>query len=123
MSTGKMHTDEVDTDASLVRRLLAGQFPQWADLPIRRVVHSGTDNAIYRLGDDMAVRMPRRRAGPAGQIEKEARWLPRLAPHLPLAIPVPLAVGSPAEGYPLRWLVAPWLKGDDATAEHLRDLS
>ncbi len=122
MSTGKMHTDEVDTDASLVRRLLAGQFPRWAELPIRRVVHSGTDNAIYRLGDDMAVRLPRREKT-GDQIEKEARWLPVLAPHLPLAIPVPLAVGEPGEGYAWRWLVAPWLEGDDATAEHLRDLS
>lgn len=118
---GKMHVDEFETDAALVRRLLARQFPRWAELPIERVVHSGTDNAIYRLGGDMVVRMPRREKT-GEQVEKEVRWLPRFAPHLPLAIPVSLAVGDPGEGYPWRWLIAPWLKGDDASAEHLRDL-
>jgi aminoglycoside phosphotransferase (APT) family kinase protein len=95
----KMHADEVDTDVSFVRRLLAGQFPQWADLPIATVPFAGTDNAIYRLGDGMAVRLPRIHWA-AGQVEKEHLWLPKLAPHLPLAIPFPLAKGSPAEGYP-----------------------
>ncbi|MBI5283530.1 MAG: aminoglycoside phosphotransferase family protein [Chloroflexi bacterium] len=116
-----MHADEVHTDVPLVRRLLAAQFPQWADLPIERVASAGTDNAIYRLGGDMAVRLPRI-AGATGQIEKERLWLPKLAPHLPLAIPVPLAVGDPGEGYPWQWCISPWLDGDDATAEHLRDL-
>jgi aminoglycoside phosphotransferase (APT) family kinase protein len=121
MSPKKMHADEVDTDASLVCRLLATQFPQWADLRIERIASAGTDNAIYRLGDDLSVRLPRR-PGAIGQVEKEERWLPILAPHLPLAIPVPLAKGTPGEGYPWHWCVSPWLKGDDATAEHIRDL-
>lgn len=121
MPAGKMHAGEVDTDASLVRRLLAAQFPQWADLPIERVASAETDNAIYRLGDDMSVRLPRIH-GATGQVEKEQRWLPILAPHLPLAIPVPLAKGVPGEGYPWQWCVSPWLEGDDATAEHIRDL-
>ena len=72
MPTDKMHADEVDTDVSLVRRLLAAQFPQWADLPIEPVDSAGTDNAIYRLGDDMAVRLPRIQAA-IGQVEKEHR--------------------------------------------------
>ena len=59
MTAGKMHADEADTDASLVRRLLVAQFPQWADLAIEPVPSAGTDNALYRLGDDMAVRLPR----------------------------------------------------------------
>ena len=59
MPAAKMHADELETDASLVGRLLAAQFPHWADLPIEPVQSSGTDNAIYRLGDDMAVRLPR----------------------------------------------------------------
>ena len=59
MPAGKMHAEEVETDVSLVSRLLAAQFPKWADLPIVPVGSSGTDNAIYRLGDDMAVRLPR----------------------------------------------------------------
>ena len=113
-----MHADEVATDASLVRRLLAAQFPDWAGLPIERVPSSGTDNAIYRLGDDMAVRLPR--VGWATeQVDLEHRWLPRLAPHLPLAIPTPLAIGNPAQGYPWRWSVYRWLEGQNATAERL----
>jgi aminoglycoside phosphotransferase (APT) family kinase protein len=116
-----MHADEVETDESLVRRLLVAQFPRWSDLPIERVVSTGTDNAIYRLGDDMSVRLPRVEWA-IGQIDKEHRWLPKLAPHLPLAIPVPLAVGDPAEGYPWRWCVSPWLEGDDAAPDHIRDL-
>lgn len=93
MCADKMHPDEVDTDASLVRRLLAAQFPQWADLSIERVAHFGTDHAIYRLGEDLSVRLPRI-AWATRQVEKEARWLAVLAPHLPLTIPVPLAKGE-----------------------------
>lgn len=116
----RMHADEIDTDADLVRRLLRAQFPQWAHLPIERVRHFGTDHAIYRLGDDLSVRLPRI-GWAAQQPEKEQRWLPVLAPHLPLAIPVPLAVGEPAEGFPFKWIVAPWLPGEDATPEHVTD--
>jgi aminoglycoside phosphotransferase (APT) family kinase protein len=118
MSAGKMHADEVDTDISLVVRLLAAQFPQWADLPIELVISAGTDNAIYRLGDDMAVRLPRIDWA-AGQVDKEHRWLPRLAPHLPLAIPVPLAKGKPGQGYPWHWSVCRWLEGENATIQHI----
>ena len=110
-----MHADEVPTDASLVRRMLAAQFPRWADLPIAPVQSAGTDNAIYRLGDDMAVRMPRIHAT-AAQVDKEHQWLPRLAPHLPLAIPLPLAKGMPAEGFPWRWSVCRWLAGENAAS-------
>jgi aminoglycoside phosphotransferase (APT) family kinase protein len=115
-----MHDDEVYTDAALVRRLLAGQLPHWADLPIEPVTSAGTDNALYRLGDDMVVRLPRI-AWAIGQVEKEYRWLPKLAPHLPLAIPVPLAKGEPAEGYPWHWSVNPWLAGENATIERVAD--
>lgn len=120
MPAGKMHADEVDTDVSLVRRLLVAQFPQWADLSIEPVPSAGTDNAIYRLGDDMAVRLPRIKWATA-QADKEHRWLPRLAPHLPLAIPVPLAKGAPGEGYPWHWSVHRWLEGENATIEHIAD--
>ena len=115
-----MHADEVEVDAALVRRLLAGQFPQWASLPLEVVRSAGTDNAIYRLGDTMAVRLPRIHWA-TGQVDKEQRWLPRLAPHLPLAIPVPLGRGQPAEGYPWAWSVCRWLPGESATPEHLAD--
>ena len=88
MPAAKMHDNELDTDASLVGRLLEAQFPHWADLAIEPVQSSGTDNAIYRLGDDMSVRLPRI-AWAKGQIDKERHWLPKLAPHLGLTIPVP----------------------------------
>jgi aminoglycoside phosphotransferase (APT) family kinase protein len=104
MPTRKMHADEVDTDISLVGRLVAAQFPRWADLPIEPVRSFGTDNAIYRLGNDLAVRLPRREKN-TRQLDKERRWLPRLAPLLPLAIPVPLAIGKPDEGYPFEWSI------------------
>jgi aminoglycoside phosphotransferase (APT) family kinase protein len=113
MAAVRMHVDEVDTDASLVRRLLAGQFPQWADLPITAVTSHGTDHDIYRLGDSLVARLPRIEwAG--NQAAKEAEWLPKLAPHLPLAVPVPRAVGQPTEGYPFPWSVCDWLPGEDA---------
>ncbi len=120
MSTGKMHTDELDIDASLVYRLLAAQFPQWADLPIEPVHSAGTDNAIYRLGSALAVRLPRIENA-TGQVDKEHQWLPALAPHLPLAIPVPLAKGVPGAGYPWRWSVYTWLEGENATSKHIAD--
>lgn len=120
MPAGKMHADEVETDVSLVGRLLAAQFPQWADLPIEPVPSAGTDNALYRLGDDMAVRLPRIHWA-VGQVEKECQWLPKLAPHLPLAIPVPLAKGTPAEGYPWDWSVYRWLEGENATLDRIAD--
>ena len=94
-----MHADEVDVDAALVRRLVASQFPHWTGLTVEPVRFFGTDNAIYRLGDELAVRLPRRRQN-AVQLEKERRWLPRLAPRLPLTVPVPLAPGSPATAIP-----------------------
>jgi aminoglycoside phosphotransferase (APT) family kinase protein len=109
----KMHADEVDTDASLVRRLLAGQFPLWADLPIKPVLSYGTDHAIYRVGSGLSVRLPRV-AYATKQAAKEGTWLPRFAPLLPLEIPVQLATGQPAEGYPFAWSVYEWLAGQDA---------
>lgn len=120
MSTDKMHADEVPTDAALVRRLLAAQFPHWADLPIEPFPSGGTANKIYRLGDDKAVRMPRRAAG-ASVIDKEREWLPKLGPLLPLAVPVPLSQGEPAEGYPLRWSIHGWLEGESATPDRIAD--
>jgi aminoglycoside phosphotransferase (APT) family kinase protein len=118
----KMHADEIDTDVSLVRRLLAGQFPEWSELAIEPVESAGTDNAIYRVGDDLAARLPRVERV-TRQVEKEHRWLPRLAPNLPLEVPVPMAIGAPAEGYPWPWSVALWLEGEIATDGRIDDLS
>jgi aminoglycoside phosphotransferase (APT) family kinase protein len=115
-----MHADEISIDVRLVGRLLATQFPQWADLPLEPIRSTGTDNAIYRLGDNMAVRLPRIHWAVAG-VAKEHQWLPKLAPLLPLAIPVPLATGRPAESYPWHWSVYRWLEGDNAATERIAD--
>jgi aminoglycoside phosphotransferase (APT) family kinase protein len=109
----KMHADEVDTDVALVRRLLAAQFPQWAGLPIAQVESYGTDHDIYRLGDGLAARLPRIHWA-TKQAAKEKEWLPKLAPHLPLGVPVQLAIGQPDEGYPFEWSVYEWLPGENA---------
>lgn len=108
-----MHADEIGTDVALVRRLLAGQFPQWDGLAIEPVASYGTDHDIYRLGERLAVRLPRI-GWATEQAAKEATWLPRLAPQLPLAIPVQRAMGEPAEGYPYTWSVVEWLPGENA---------
>jgi len=115
MAAPKMHADEIDTDVALVRRLLAAQFPQWADLAIEPVVSYGTDHDIYRLGDHLAARLPRI-GWATDQAAKEAKWLPRLAPHLPLAVPVQLALGQPAESYPFEWSIYEWLPGENANS-------
>jgi aminoglycoside phosphotransferase (APT) family kinase protein len=115
-----LHVDELDIDVALVARLLAGQFPEWADLPIEPVVPRGTDNAIYRVGSDLAVRLPCR-PSTSGTLEKEHRWLPELAPLLPVAVPAPVARGQPGPGYPLPWSVYRWLEGVDATIGRIAD--
>ncbi|MFD7500386.1 aminoglycoside phosphotransferase family protein [Streptomyces sp. NPDC059850] len=99
-------------DAALVRRLIAGQFPQWAALAVERFPSGGTVNAVYRLGDAMAVRLPLV-AGGAQDVSTERKWLPRLAPLLPTAIPEVLGTGEPAEGYPWPWSVHRWLAGEN----------
>ncbi|MFD5321811.1 GNAT family N-acetyltransferase [Streptomyces sp. NPDC127098] len=120
MARTRMHADEITTDPQLVRRLLAGQFPEWADLPVLQVESYGTDHDIYRVGDRLSVRLPR--IGWAeSQAAREAEWLPRLAPHLPLAVPGPLGLGRPAEGYPFAWSVHEWLPGENANGT-LHDL-
>ena len=104
MRQPKMHADEPDIDEALVSRLLTAQFPQWAGLPITRTPTWGTDNAMYRLGDHLVARLPRRPGGDEG-LAAEHHWLRRLAPQLPLAIPEPLALGSATEEYPYSWSV------------------
>ncbi len=116
-----MHEDEVEVDAALVRRLISHQFPAWAELVVKRVPSGGTDNAMFRLGDELAVRLPRL-ARREGQVDKEQRWLPVLAPHLPLAVPEPVAMGEPGDDYPMRWSVCRWLSGRDALTTAPEDL-
>jgi aminoglycoside phosphotransferase (APT) family kinase protein len=113
--------DEVDINASLVGRLVAAQFPQWADLPVEPVEVDGWDNSTFRLGARMAARLPSA-ARYAPQVEKEHRWLPMLAPLLPLPIPVPLAKGVPGEGYPFNWSVYRWIEGETASVGRIDNL-
>src|SRR5262245_44987464 len=108
---GRMHDGEFEVDEALVRRLLADQFPEWSDLPLRLVEPMGTANAIFRLGDALSVRLPRR-DGPSDPGAKEFEWLPRLAPLLPVEIPVPLAQGVPTATYPWFWAIHSLVEGD-----------
>jgi aminoglycoside phosphotransferase (APT) family kinase protein len=114
-----MHDDEVATDAALVIRLVAARFPDWAGLPVEPVESIGTDNAMYRLGDALSVRLPRIHWAVA-PLEREFEWLPRLAPQLPFATPVPVALGVPGEGYPWPWTVCRWLDGTHPVAGDVR---
>jgi aminoglycoside phosphotransferase (APT) family kinase protein len=109
-------------DIALVKRLIAAQFPQWTDLPVRLVRQEGWDNRTYRLGEDMSVRLPSA-AWYAAAVEKEQRWLPVLAPQLPLPIPAPLAKGQPGLGYPYHWSINRWLTGEPATHDRVADLN
>jgi aminoglycoside phosphotransferase (APT) family kinase protein len=117
-----MHADEVVIDEALVRRLVAAQFPDWAGLPLEPVLPRGTDNALYRLGDDMVVRLPRRERT-AETLAKERRWLPRLAPFLPVTVPAPIADGAPGDGFPFAWCVYSWLEGGKAPLADAVDLA
>lgn len=119
MAEGGESGHEIAIDEPLARRLLAAQFPPWAELPLEPVASAGTDNAIFRLGAEMCLRLPRVGRA-AGQVEKERRWLPVLNP-LPLAIPTPLGRGRPGEGYPWNWSIYAWLEGEAATPERLAD--
>ena len=119
---------EVEITPRLVAGLLADQHPDLAPLPLRRV-EDGWDNAIFRLGTSWCVRLPRRRSA-AELIVDEQRWLPLLAPRLPVAVPVPSRVGRPGHGYPWPWSVCPWFDGrllaeagPDAPASVVDDLA
>jgi len=115
-----MHEPKPTIDTGLARRLVDAQFPQWRDLPVSPVASGGWDNRTFHLGHGMTVRLPSA-AAYAPQVEKEHRWLPKLAPLLPLAIPTPLAMGEPAAGYPWHWSVYRWLEGETAKTARIAD--
>jgi aminoglycoside phosphotransferase (APT) family kinase protein len=117
----RMHEHELDFDVPLVRGLLADQAPAYAELPLRRVASGGTENAVFRLGGDLAVRLPLHRDAVSGLL-KETRWLPVVAPHLSLEVPEIVAVGEPDADYPFPWTMVRWLSGDDALRQPLRSL-
>ncbi|HEY4020100.1 MAG TPA: aminoglycoside phosphotransferase family protein [Pseudonocardiaceae bacterium] len=118
--TNDERIEPVDPTPELVRALLAEQFPDWADEPVTPVGKPGVDNKTFRLGADKLVRMPRFPRW-VDQVLREQRWLPVLAPHLPLPVPTPLAQGEPGAGYPFPWSVYAWLAGDNASRAALVD--
>lgn len=106
----------------VVRRLIDTQFPQWSDLPLRRVAEEGWDNRTFHLGDDLSVRLPS--AEPyAHAVIKEHHWLPLLRPQLPLSIPEPVGLGEPGSGYPHPWSVYRWLPGTPSGRDKITDLT
>jgi aminoglycoside phosphotransferase (APT) family kinase protein len=117
------HEGEIPMDEARVRALLRAQFPQWADLQLREWDEQGTDHTLFRLGDDMVVRMPIRPFNNAAleeqQCGREARWLPFLAPQVPLALPEPRGLGTPTEDYPWHWSIVSWIPGERATRENI----
>jgi aminoglycoside phosphotransferase (APT) family kinase protein len=113
---------KADITAELVARLVADQFPQWGDLPIRPVENDGIDNTTFRLGETMSVRLPSSESY-VGQVDKEHRWLPFLAPQLPLPIPQPLARGVPGSGFPRPWSVYRWIEGTPLAAGGVTDIT
>jgi aminoglycoside phosphotransferase (APT) family kinase protein len=115
-------SDAPRIDAALARRLIDSQFPQWSDLPIAAVEFDGWDNRTFRLGSELTVRLP---SGDwyAQQVDKEQRWLPVLAPQLPLQIPTPAARGEPDAGFPYAWSVYRWLDGELASKAPIGDLT
>jgi aminoglycoside phosphotransferase (APT) family kinase protein len=107
-------------DAALVRRLIAAQFPELADLPVTPVKVDGWDNRTYRLGSELTARLPTG-AAYAPAVQKEHEWLPVLAPYLPVEIPSTVALGVPGEGYPYHWAVRRWIDGETASLESVGD--
>lgn len=106
-------------DENLVRKLLAEQFPRWAGRTVERWPSGGTVNAMFRLGDDMVVRLPLTNGG-AKDVALEQKWLPRIASRLPTPIPEVLGAGAPADGYPWPWSVYRWLPGENPRPDALR---
>lgn len=119
-----MHEAEQDIDAELVRTLIADQFPEWSNLPIRQIAPAGTVNAIFRVGDSLAARLPLQAADADAVRDwliEEARAASEFSSVSPIPSPSPVALGEPGEGYPLPWAVQTWLPGRDAVAEDPAD--
>lgn len=116
----KMHDGELDIDVELVRRLVAEQFPRFADLPLRAYGSTGTVNGIYRLGDHLYVRLPLMPEW-AEDVAREWHWLPKLAPRVSLQVPEPVGKGDPSDLYPLSWAIYRWIEGQPYADEIVDD--
>ena len=123
MAREQRHEGEIPVDEARVRGLLRAQFPHWADLPLHEHAEQGTDHTLFRLGDEMVVRMPIRPFDGAEldeqQCGREAKWLPVLAPQVPLALPEPRGLGVPADSYPWHWSIVSWIPGERATRDNI----
>jgi len=115
-----MHSNETEVDLALAQGLLRSQFPELSRQSLRPVASSGTENAMFRLGDELALRLPRL-AGAAEGLIRESVWLPYLEQRLSLPVPVPVSLGEPAEGYPYPWAVVRWVPGEPARPDLLTD--
>ena len=116
MNESRMHEGEVTVDAALVRNMISEQFPQWSQLEVKKIRPSGTVNTIYRLGDEMYVRLPRLETG-VSALQKELQWLPHLVDKVTLSVPSPIAQGDPTDEYPFHWAVYKWLHGETFNLE------
>jgi aminoglycoside phosphotransferase (APT) family kinase protein len=116
----KLHGNEVDIDTDLVRRLMAEQFPHLSDLPMTEFHSTGTVNTIYRLGDELCVRLPRVRRWADG-LDRECKWLPLLAPSLTLQVPEPVGKGLPTSEYPFSWAIFRWIEGQTYAPDRIDD--
>jgi aminoglycoside phosphotransferase (APT) family kinase protein len=127
MPTEKRHDDEIPMDEARVRGLLRDQFPEWADLPLKEWDEHGTDHTLFRLGDDMVVRMPIRpfNGSPLEkqQVGREARWIPFIAPQLPLELPAQLGLGQPTDDYPWHWSIVRWIEGERLNDDNIEPLT
>ena len=112
---------ELEITTKIATALIAEQFPQFAHLHIRPVEHGGNDNRTFRLGNEMSIRLPSGEEY-VRQVEKEQKWLPKIAPHLPLPIPQPIAMGKPSVCYPWKWSIYKWLEGESANTLALNDV-
>jgi aminoglycoside phosphotransferase (APT) family kinase protein len=118
-----MHGDaQTDSNEELVRALLREQFPQWVGLSISRADSDGTVNSIFRVGTELAARLPLA-AWAEPQISKDHTWLPRIAPFVPLEVPTPVAIGEPGQGFPWKWAVHSWIEGEPVTADGITDMT
>lgn len=122
MPPTRLHADEVDIDVAVARGLLVEQLPAYASLPLHRVPSGGTENAVFRLGDELAMRMPTN-PGAVGGLLKEIQWLRVIAPHVSLAVPEVVAVGDPNDGYPFPWAIVRWLAGADVLVGRVDSLT
>jgi aminoglycoside phosphotransferase (APT) family kinase protein len=121
MAHPRLHADQVEIDAPLVRALVRSQFPELARLRPRRVRSGGTENAVFRLGDELSLRLPLRPSA-VDSLRKEIRWLPEIARHCRLPVPEIVAVGEASQGYPFPSAVVRWLRGDDALTARFASL-